>query len=136
MAPNAAEAQVKMGLILPPDLPVLNGDRGLLKQLVLNLLSNAIKYNRPNGQVTLSAAQQANEIAITVEDTGRGLTEDEVQHLFEKYFRAQSNAKTASGTGLGLSICKKIVEGHRGTIYVESRIDKGTSFKVCLPLID
>ena len=135
MAPMAAEMDVVLGVEAPAGLPLLLGDGDRLKQLVINLLSNAIKYNRLHGRVTLRAALENEEMLLSVEDTGKGLTQDEVSHLFEKYFRARSNEKTASGTGLGLSICKKIVEGHHGTICVDSQLDQGTIFIVRLPLI-
>ena len=134
MAPQAAEKGIKLVLEVEPGLLQLSGDIDRLKQLLINLLSNAIKYNRPNGRVTLHAAPQGNELAVSVTDTGCGLTREEVSHLFEKYFRAGSNEKTTSGTGLGLSICKKIVEGHRGRITVDSQIDQGTVFTIFLPL--
>ena len=134
MAPKAAEMGVTLAVDAPADLPLLPGDGDRLKQLVINLLSNAIKYNRPNGTVTLRLEAQGDEMLLSVEDTGRGLTGDEVSHLFEKYFRARSNEKTASGTGLGLSICKKIVEGHHGAISVQSQLNLGTTFIVRLPL--
>ena len=133
MAPKSAEMQVSLAVEAAPGLPLLPGDVDRLKQLVINLLSNAIKYNRPHGHVTLRAAVQGGNMVLSVEDTGSGLTQEEVSHLFEKYFRARSNERTASGTGLGLSICKKIVEGHHGSISVHSLPDQGTTFIVSLP---
>ena len=104
-----------------------------MKQVILNLLSNAIKYNRPNGSVMMSAAAAESEICITIQDTGLGIPEDAMPHLFEKFYRVHENEGSASGTGLGLSICKQIVQGHGGRVEVKSKLGVGTSFSVILP---
>ncbi len=111
----------------------LEADRDKIKQVMLNLLSNAIKYNRPNGTVTMSAGVAEGNICITVQDTGIGIPEEAIPHLFEKFYRVHESEGTVSGTGLGLSICKQIVQGHGGRMEVRSKIGVGTSFSVILP---
>ena len=105
-----------------------------LKQVFLNLLTNAIKYNRPAGTVTLDAKVAKEKMKLVVRDTGYGIPEDAMPHLFKKFFRVHEIENKVVGTGLGLSISKQIVQGHRGRIEVQSKFGKGTTFTVYLPL--
>lgn len=134
MSGRAAERNISLETDISPNLPPLNLDRDKLKQVMLNLLSNAIKYNYPGGKVRLEAAQKDGEIVISVSDTGPGISEEALKHMFEKFYRVPGTEKLATGTGLGLSICKRIVEAHRGKINVTSVVGKGTTFTVHLPL--
>jgi len=133
MMSKAQETDIQVRVDLPPDLPLLEADRDKIKQVLINLISNAIKYNRPNGSVILLGDFNEDEISITVQDTGLGIPEDAIPHLFQKFYRVQEHEGKASGTGLGLSICKKIVQGHAGRIEVKSKMGVGTSFKIFLP---
>ncbi len=133
MQSRADEERVKIVLDVSPALPLLRADRDKIKQVVLNLLSNAIKYNRPNGSVIIGAQSAEGYMTLTVQDTGLGIPEDALPHLFEKFYRVHETEGKASGTGLGLSICKKIVQGHGGEIEVRSKVGVGTTFIVKLP---
>jgi K+-sensing histidine kinase KdpD len=128
------ESHLEMNLLIPEKLPPLKADRDKLKQVILNLLSNAIKYNCPDGEIKLSVEALINELVISISDTGRGIREADLAHLFEKFYRAQPTEKLASGTGLGLAISKQIVEAHGGKIEVQSQVGVGTTFLVHLPL--
>jgi signal transduction histidine kinase len=97
------------------------------------LVSNAIKYNRTNGSVIITGNFNENEIFVTVQDTGIGIPEESIPHLFEKFYRVREHEGKASGTGLGLSICKQIIQGHNGRLEVKSKMGVGTSFNVYLP---
>lgn len=108
------------------------GDADKIKQVMLNLVSNAIKYNRENGRVTLSTNQDGSSVHICVRDTGFGISEEDIAHLFERFYRIPGS--NAEGTGLGLSIAKQIVEAHNGRIEVASVIDEGTTFTIHLPI--
>jgi signal transduction histidine kinase len=96
-------------------------------------LSNAIKYNRPSGSVIIGANATETEIVITVQDTGMGIPEDALPHLFEKFYRVREHENKAGGTGLGLSISKQIVQGHNGALEVKSKVGVGTAFTLRLP---
>lgn len=133
MNSKAEEERVKIVIDTPERLPPLEADRDKVKQVVLNLLSNAIKYNRPDGQVTLKGEASETEICISIQDTGVGIPDEAVPHLFEKFYRVKENESKASGTGLGLSICRQIVQGHGGRIEVKSKVGSGTTFMVRLP---
>jgi signal transduction histidine kinase len=133
MASKAEEEKIQVRVETPDDLPVLEADRDKLKQVILNLLSNAIKYNRPNGSVNLRAETSETEMTISVQDTGLGIPDEALPHLFTKFYRVRENEGKVSGTGLGLSICKQIVQGHGGRIEVKSKTGVGTIFFVHLP---
>jgi signal transduction histidine kinase len=133
MASKAVEDNIQLRVESPDGLPLLEGDRDKIKQVLLNLLSNALKYNRPNGTVMLRAEVTENEICIHVQDTGVGIPDEALPHLFQKFYRVREHESRASGTGLGLSICKQIVHGHGGRIEIKSKLGVGTVFMVYFP---
>jgi len=133
MMSKAQERDIQVRVDLPGDMPLLEADRDKIKQVLLNLLSNAIKYNRPNGSVILQGDFTEDEVSITVQDTGMGIPEESIPHLFQKFYRVREHEDKASGTGLGLSICKQIIQGHNGRIEVKSKMGVGTSFNIFLP---
>jgi len=133
MSSKAIEDNIQLRVESPENLPLLEADRDKIKQVLLNLLSNAIKYNRPNGTVMIRSELRENELGIFIQDTGVGIPDESIPHLFEKFYRVREHENRASGTGLGLSICKQIVHGHGGRIEVKSKIGVGTIFMVFLP---
>lgn len=133
MITKAQETNIQIRVDVPHDMPLLEADRDKVKQVLLNLLSNAIKYNRPNGSVIITGNFNESEISMTVQDTGLGIPEDSLPHLFTKFYRVREHEGKASGTGLGLSICKQIIQGHNGRIEVKSKMGVGTSFTLYLP---
>lgn len=135
METKADEDRIQIRIIEPEGPTLLEADRDKLKQVILNLLSNAIKYNRPNGSIILKTEIRENKMIISVQDTGVGIPEDAVGHIFEKFYRVRENEAKVSGTGLGLSICKQIVQGHGGTIEIKSKLGIGTNILVGLPRV-
>ena len=133
MNSKADEEKIRIQIESPEKMPMLEADRDKIKQVVLNLLSNAIKYNHPTGSIILRSDFSAEEILIILQDTGIGIPEDALPHLFQKFYRVRENETKAAGTGLGLSICKQIVQGHGGRVEVKSKIGVGTTFTVHLP---
>jgi signal transduction histidine kinase len=115
------------------------GDVALLRQVVVNLLDNAIKYTPNGGNVTveLSIPEDAKDRAvISVVDTGVGIAPDEQMRLFEKFYRVKrGSGSDVAGTGLGLALVKSIVERHKGKVWVNSRLNKGSAFYISLPLL-
>ncbi|MBT3338121.1 MAG: GAF domain-containing sensor histidine kinase [Anaerolineae bacterium] len=134
MQTKADEENIQVKIDIPDALPEFEADPSKIKQVVLNLLSNAIKYNRPHGTVTLKARMEKEQMRLDVKDTGYGIPEDAMPHLFKKFFRVHETESKVAGTGLGLSISKQIVQGHKGTIEVKSKSGKGTTFIIRLPL--
>jgi len=135
IAPKAKENEIEILAEVPADLPPIEADREKLKQVFINLVSNAVKYNRQLGKVWIRVRPQEAGIQIEIEDTGLGIPEDQLANLFEKFFRARNVERSISGTGLGLSISKRIIDNHAGTIQVSSAQDKGTIFRIWLPLV-
>jgi signal transduction histidine kinase len=133
MMSKAQETSIQIRVDVPNDMPLLEADRDKIKQVLLNLLSNAIKYNRPNGSIIVTGNYTGVELSMMIQDTGMGIPEESIPHLFEKFYRVREHEGKATGTGLGLSICKQIIQGHNGRIEVKSKIGVGTSFTVFLP---
>lgn len=111
-------------------------DRNRIMQVLINLLSNAIKFSPESAEIELTAADDGDSIRINVTDHGRGIPEDQISNVFEKFKQvAASDGKRAAGTGLGLPICKQIVEQHNGSISVSSKLDEGSTFTIHLPKV-
>jgi signal transduction histidine kinase len=133
MASKADDRHVQLRVEPLEGLPTMEADRDKIKQVLLNLISNGVKYNRPHGSVIVRAEGVPGETIITVQDTGMGIPEQALPHLFEKFYRVREHEGQATGTGLGLSICREIVYGHRGRIEVKSKMGVGTLFTITLP---
>jgi len=118
------------------DLPLkVYWDEDRINEVLGNLLSNAFKFTPRGGKVALAVAAVENKVIITVTDTGVGISEEQLPHIFDKFFQADNQAQAATkGTGLGLAIAREIVEAHGGQITVESRVGEGTTFVVRLPV--
>jgi heavy metal sensor kinase len=113
----------------------ITGDPDRLKQLFINLIDNAIKYTPAGGEVTLSLGRDGTMACVSVADTGIGIPEKDLPHIFDRFYRVdKARTREQGGTGLGLSISKWIVDQHNGKIEVQSQVGKGTTFTVWLPL--
>ncbi len=136
MEPSAREQGIVLKHFLENLAPV-QADPKRIEEIFNNLISNAINYSPEGGRVTVSAKGLGDYMEIKVEDTGVGITEEELPKIFDKFYRVK-NPKTRQviGTGLGLSIVKGVVEAHNGSIQVDSTPDKGTTFKILLPVIE
>jgi len=113
----------------------LMGDPDRLRQLIIILLDNAVKYTPAYGQITLSCRLNKQRLEVVVEDTGMGITEEDLPHIFDRFYRSdKSRSRAEGGAGLGLSIAQWIIEGHSGAIRAESKPAKGTKFYFQVPL--
>jgi signal transduction histidine kinase len=129
------DKQITFTTHFPDDPLEVVGDGNRLGQVVTNLLGNASVFTPPDGRVTLSCARRAGKALVLVEDTGIGIAEQDMPHIFESFFHLEkSRTRNLGGTGLGLAICKAIVEAHKGRIDVASRVGHGTTFTVELDL--
>ena len=128
LTPLAEEKKIKLDCFFENTGELYaNVDRIRFKQVMINLISNAIKYNKPGGRVHISGARtKQNMIQIRVEDTGRGISEKNLQVLFEPFTRFGENSGTIEGTGIGLTISKKLIHLMDGDISVESVLGQGT----------
>jgi two-component system, NtrC family, sensor kinase len=128
---DASLRNIKINFNLPENLPSINNDRGQLQQVFLNILTNAYYALNEGGQIDIIANQVSdNTVEITIADTGTGISDENLEHIFEPFY----TTKGKYGTGLGLSITYGIVEKLGGKISVKSKLGKGTSFTVHLPL--
>jgi len=116
-----------------PPINVVHGDCVLLEQLLINLVDNAVKYSPANTPVDIKVSGEAGNIIVSVSDRGIGIPEDELSHIFNKFYQVHHPDMRVDGTGLGLSICRGIVEAHGGKIWAENRHGGGTSFLFMLP---
>jgi PAS domain S-box-containing protein len=131
--PSAAAKSIELVAELG-ELPEVGGDRARLAQVLDNFLSNAIKFTPGGGSVTITTLAHPGEVVIAVADTGIGIPESEVPHLFQRFFRTErATADAIPGTGLGLAIAKAIVTGHGGRLRVASAEGAGTTFRIILP---
>jgi signal transduction histidine kinase len=115
------------------DLPEVMADAEKIRHVFANLLSNALRFTGPGGSVTIRASREQGQVAFLVEDTGKGIPEEELKHLFEQFYRAPGQDEK-SGVGLGLAIVKEIVRAHGGDVGAESVVGKGSAFRFTLPL--
>jgi two-component system, cell cycle sensor histidine kinase DivJ len=131
----ASEAGVLLETSVNGDLPELIADRRALNQILLNLLSNAIRFSDRGGKVVVGARAEAAAVIFTVEDSGVGMSDEDLRRIGEPYFQARASYdRRHGGTGLGLSIVKGLVRLHGGELSIRSRIGEGTRVTVRLPL--
>ncbi len=122
-------------LVLPAELPFIQAGEDRVKQVLRNLVGNAIKYSPAGGETTISAQIEGQGLRINVRDTGYGIPDSELPHIFEKFYRVHTeDTEDIQGNGLGLPIVKTIIEQHGGQIDVESAQGEGSCFSFILPL--
>ena len=131
---NILAQQKEIGLRLASrEMAVVQGDRAKLHQLFLNVLDNAIKYTPPKGTVTVGVSRTPGYAKVTVADTGKGIPEDVLPKIFDRFFRVERNNSQA-GFGLGLPIAMAIAKAHQGRIEARSTLEEGSTFTVLIPL--
>ena len=116
----------------PDEFPVIVGDENRLEQVFYNLLSNAVKYSPDGGEISISGQIRSEQIIICIQDQGLGISQEDVPHIFDRFFRADEAAKNTPGAGLGLYLSRAIIEAHNGRIWIEPRPDTGT--RVCFSI--
>ena len=138
-----ADAVADMRGMVKPDQPILTTlncpapvwlDASLLRKILVNLLSNALKYSGPDQPVTVQGACSDTVLTLSVEDRGIGISTDDQEHLFERFYRAK-NATNIPGTGLGLHIVAKYAELLGGTVSLTSTLGEGTTVTVSIPIV-
>jgi PAS domain S-box-containing protein len=132
---QAKEKKITFDLSLPPKVPVLQGDRDKIALAVHNLVGNGLKYTSKGGRVSVTLAVEKGKVAIEVADTGIGIKPDELELVFDRFYRSKDErVSRITGTGLGLTLAREIARLHGGDITLESQIDKGSTFTLWLPL--
>ena len=126
-ASSIAQSDVEYISKIDPHISQITVDKTKLQEVFLNLLKNAYDATKPNGTIRFTAISENNQVIITVEDTGCGISEEQLPTIFDPFVTYKKD-----GTGLGLAICDHIVKAHGGSISVESKVDVGTTFRVTL----
>ena len=130
----AAEKQIALRFELPPKFPLLHADRDKLCLALHNLVGNALKYTPEGGEVRLAARAEGDKVRIEVADTGIGIAEGDLEHVFDRFYRANDRRVAKStGSGLGLALAREVVRMHGGDITLESTLNEGSTFTMTVP---
>ena len=132
MAPQALARELQLVGRVPGDLPRVDGDADLIRQVLVNLLGNALKFTPSGGRIVVAAREDASMVRLSVSDNGPGIAPRELRNIFQSFYRTRATSQT-EGVGLGLSIVKDIVGLHDGHLDVHSRLGRGSTFGVLLP---
>lgn len=133
LKPHARERKVTLNVSRNTEHMIIHGDEDLMKEVFVNLVNNGIKYNHDGGTVSVKTGQQGDSYVIDVIDTGIGIAKEEIPHIIEEFYRV-SDDKRQKGAGLGLAIVKKILDVHDGELQITSTLNKGSTFRVYLPV--
>jgi signal transduction histidine kinase len=128
---QAEQAGVQLIVTVADNVLVLDLDPARIREVVANLLTNALRHTSAGGSIDLAARLVGNEVEVTVRDTGRGMTRDELDRIFDRFYRSPDSP----GSGLGLPIARDLVEAHGGTLTASSEVGRGTTIRFTLPLV-
>lgn len=136
MQSSANEKQIKINTILEDSLPSLVIDSERIKQVIVNLVNNAIKFSPCESDINIQIKKEGEYVLFEIQDFGRGIPKNKIEKIFDTFYQVDSakDRKLMGGAGLGLAISRGIVVAHGGNIYVESRVNKGSTFRFTLPL--
>jgi len=119
---------------VPDNFPKISGDKEMLKSALINILGNAVKYSPENGTITFAIKETDQMVVFEINDTGYGIDDRDIPHIFEKFFRSENDqVLNESGSGLGLAITAEIIKIHDGVIEVQSELGKGSRFTITIP---
>jgi two-component system phosphate regulon sensor histidine kinase PhoR len=124
---------VELRVDVPSNLPSIEGNLDLLYQVFQNLIANAIKFSAKDPRIEILAKEEGDSVSISISDNGVGIEEQALTHIFQKFYRAESQAGKRPGLGIGLYLVQKLVELHRGKINVASKLNEGTTFTLAFP---
>ncbi|MBN3039419.1 MAG: GHKL domain-containing protein [Candidatus Omnitrophica bacterium] len=134
ITPQAKEKKIQLSVDAPKEIPLCLADRVQLGRVFTNLLGNAIKFTPEKGKIAISVKENEDHFNIEVRDSGIGIAEENLANIFEEFYRVDNAVnQKVKGTGLGLSLVKRIVEAHKGRIWVESKLGEGTKFSFTIP---
>jgi two-component system, sensor histidine kinase and response regulator len=131
--PHALRKNVELVTSATEPISLIYGDAGTLTEAVVNICNNAVKYSQPGSKVFIKAQEKAEDVFISVADSGVGIADEELSFIFDDFFRGKSGQPAETGHGLGLAISRRIIEIHNGAISVESKLGQGSTFTVRLP---
>jgi two-component system sensor histidine kinase/response regulator len=132
---HAIRKDITIKASIEENLPSVEGDEGTLVEAVVNIVGNAIKYSPVGSEINVIAIKEDQQVVITVEDRGLGISKEDLPLIFEDFFTGKSNQKADRGSGVGLALTRRIIEAHGGSITVESELGKGSKFNIYLPAL-
>lgn len=130
----AEHKALQLTLELEPQVPLVLAHGEQLAYALLNVVQNAIKYTGEEGCIEIRTQQHEQEVHIEIQDTGIGISEKDLEHIFDPFYRSDAARSSEVGSGLGLSVVKKVIAMHHGRIEVESVVGEGTTFRIALPI--
>jgi len=131
--PYAVRKDIEIVTCIGDTLHPVIGDGLSLSEAFVNIIGNAIKYSHDGSKVMVNAEENGNDVVISIQDYGVGISEEDLPRIFEGFFRGKSGQAVATGHGIGLAVSRQIIEAHDGSIAVESELGKGTTFTIRLP---
>jgi signal transduction histidine kinase len=132
----AQKKQITLHTIISKNVPLVKADVSLIDRVLQNLIDNAIRFCDEGDSIHIEIdTEKPGNVLVSVKDTGKGMTKKELEHIFDRYYRARDEANKAQGNGLGLAIVKKIMDIHNATISVTSQLNKGTRFTFGLEVV-
>ena len=135
LTPQLREKNIKLVREVDQNLPEIPVDATQIERVFINLVNNAIKFTPEKGTIIVRAKREPEKIAVSVIDTGIGIKKEDLNKLFNEFYRVDNEInQNVKGTGLGLALAKKIIEAHRGTMSVTSEPQKGSTFYFTLPI--
>jgi K+-sensing histidine kinase KdpD len=129
--PYLRDKRLRLIVEIPPNLPLIDGDEDLVKQVFINLISNAVKFSPNDARIFIEAVEDAVAVKVIVTDEGVGIPEEDLQNIFKQFYQVRRGA--GEGVGLGLAIVKNIIEQHGGYVTCSSRLGEGSTFTFTLP---
>jgi signal transduction histidine kinase len=134
--PYATRQNIEIVTSVEEPSSLVYGDEGTLAEALVNIIGNAINYSPVGSQVVIKAKQKGDTVAISVADTGAGISEEDLPFIFDGFYSSNPPEGVERGCGLGLAISRRIVEAHNGSISVESQLGKGSTFVLSLPALE
>ncbi|MEA4906497.1 MAG: ATP-binding protein [Anaerolineaceae bacterium] len=131
---QAQQHHINLRVTVPDDLPRIYVDEGRMVQVLGNLITNALRHTPSGGEIVLSGERQADQLVLSVSDTGEGIAPEDLTFIFDRFYRADKNRHDEGSSGLGLAIVRSLVEAHGGRVEAESSPGQGTSIRICLPV--
>ena len=133
--PEAVRKDIGIAVAVHEPIRLVLGDEVSLTEALVNILGNAIKYSHVGSEIAVSGEEKNDRIVVTVTDSGVGIAEEDLPMIFDGFYRAESGRAAAGGVGLGLAITRRIIEAHEGSVSVHSKLGKGSTFVLSLPVV-
>jgi signal transduction histidine kinase len=134
LTPQIKEKNINFINTVPADCPALPTDMNQIERVFINLINNAIKFTPVAGTIKVDGVVDQDKVTFSINDSGIGINKEDIPRLFNEFYRIENEInQNVKGTGLGLALCKKIIEAHKGRIWIESEIEKGATFFFTLP---